>query len=1491
MQIIYNRQESLSSSLPGLNMLRLVFLFCLIFASFASSGQVIISLQSEWKYATEGTTPATGWNKQANFNETGWNSGSAPFGFGSTIAANSPTLKSREKPLEPPSETNKNYPVYYFRKKFQITNKEGLIGLKLTVKYDDAVVVYLKDKEFKSSNWKPNTATNEGAYYGNPTIGTAPGVLEVPIDPSDLVNGENLIAVSLHQGGSQSSDAYFDLQLEGISLTRYPYLQLPSHDQMTVRWYTNIPTTSTVRYSTSETMSNPIDSVVNTSNTLHSVTLAGLYSNKTYYYLVGYGTGSGFVALQNEPLLTQFKTLPPPWETTSSPMRFWLLGDSGASQGNNPRPFYVRDAYLKYLEGQGNPQVHSILFLGDNSHTQNLEGLQEALDTTFFRFYNRPYNDQPLKRYKQLLSHLPSWTVMGNHDYEPDLTKIVTIPRQTDIIKKLYHKQTAASFSTFAFPEKGEIGGEPTNNKKGYYSFDQGNIHFVVLNPYLIETDNTNDMWMDGIEIHSSKSISLDNELNSPIDDLPQVAWLIRDLIRNKKKWTVVTFHQPPFSTIGHFSEPYPPHSDVYDKDLKRVKEKLMPILEKPEYHVDLVLVSHSHAYQRAGMIRVTNNQTHQRTTDYEATGGLLGNGNLGRYPTTAPYIKKVNEQAYTYILSGSSGRGVLGNVTGLDGNTVHIDDGGYSDTDKNKVRPVDFTTPKLDNLTGNATTKFYHETGGSVQLLFQENRLDVTFIRENNAAPGYRIDDSFVVMKDVNLTTPKNITKGGDIVTLKASWIGDYHWYSSESPTTELATDERELTLGPYKTTTYYVRDGHGHLQDTFVVNVANPTNPPTNETLVASGSQWLVPLSGGFATKGVNLAQQCIEPNFFIPPAFENPHSTIIGLGHGDEASRISNNLIEKIAIVAERLWFRRSFILNSSASAYQNFKLTLTLDKNTASGKNGTTYNSVLQTILINGQAVSIQSTQSQDIGQGRVRVTYTLNNQGFNLGVNHILISFYLYPSNSYFIDPQKDPFTFDAQLVSTPNASLPPAATGQFRLTKTTLPTQTVCAGDSLSIAFSAVGNESNFNLVYQAELVTSTGTTVLAEATSSPISVKLPTNLTGGSYTVRIVTKSAFMDQIETSAIAVKVLPQATIIPAPATSIWKGQTVPVHLSFAGGGPWRYVLSDATTGISLEDTQTVAVKLPVGLHTLILNSVSNGCGVGNSTGSIQVEVKEPKLTVDKVEALKISPFKNTLCEGDSVSVAYSVIGPTANRTYSVELSDATGSFATPTLLSSGITSPLRIKLPPTLNEGSQYKLRLLVANPDVDFTRNASQNQIIRKVATASMATDKVSVLTNEEVNITLNFTGSAPWYYFLRYGADTLRGSVTQAILNRMVKLNETQTFALDSVRNACGYGTVSGSRTVTVSLLVSLDPLNSEVITVYPNPTSHRLLLKNEQGWNGKLRWTISDLSGKTLSNGQVQPTKSGSPELDIQWLPTGTYLLRIEVGERRGVWKFIKE
>jgi hypothetical protein len=129
--------------------------------------------------------------------------------------------------------------------------------------------------------------------------------------------------------------------------------------------------------------------------------------------------------------------------------------------------------------------------------------------------------------YQELFRALPVFPVSGNHEYKSE--------------------DAAPFLEAFALPENGGPEG-----RERWYSFDWGDVHFVAL----------------------------DTERMGPA----QALWLDADLAANRRPWTVVYGHRPPYSSGVHGS----------DATFRRL---FVPILEA--HRVPLVLTGHDHHYER----------------------------------------------------------------------------------------------------------------------------------------------------------------------------------------------------------------------------------------------------------------------------------------------------------------------------------------------------------------------------------------------------------------------------------------------------------------------------------------------------------------------------------------------------------------------------------------------------------------------------------------------------------------------------------------------------------------------------------------------------------------------------------------------------------------------------------------------------------------------------------------------------------------------------
>jgi len=219
------------------------------------------------------------------------------------------------------------------------------------------------------------------------------------------------------------------------AVTRGPYLQAGSYSSMVVRWRTDVPTDSRVRFGTNAA---DLKFVVDqpSPTTEHEVRLVGLWPGTQFFYSVGTTDG----ALAGGDTNHFFMTSPAPGTTKN--MRIWVMGDAGTLLAGQ---FAVRDAYSAFANGR---PTDAWLMLGDNAYYfgTDLEYQLAVFDV-----------------YTNLLRNTVTWSTLGNHD------TYSTEPNGQH-----------AYFDIFTFPTAGEAGGVASGTEH-YYSFDYGRVHLVCL--------------------------------------------------------------------------------------------------------------------------------------------------------------------------------------------------------------------------------------------------------------------------------------------------------------------------------------------------------------------------------------------------------------------------------------------------------------------------------------------------------------------------------------------------------------------------------------------------------------------------------------------------------------------------------------------------------------------------------------------------------------------------------------------------------------------------------------------------------------------------------------------------------------------------------------------------------------------------------------------------------------------------------------------------
>jgi len=383
------------------------------------------------------------------------------------------------------------------------------------------------------------------------------------------------------------------------TIVRGPYLQMITPTSVMIKWRTNVPTDSRVRYGKS--LNNLSDMVtINTITQDHQVTLTNLENNTKYFYSVGNST-YWFTSPDND---YHFYTWPAPG--TEKKTRVWVIGDFGK---NNTGQNLVKRAYKNYVKDQ---KTDLWIWLGDNAY-------QDGTD--------QEYQEKVFDVYEQL-TYMPFLATPGNHDYN----SICPIP-----CNQSPTQHTGTYYNIIEAPKNGELGGVPSGTEL-YYSFDYNNIHFVSLNSELGATFNGSYDW---IGITSSN-----NANNSPM-----MQWLKSDLADARARnvdWVIVYFHQPPYSKGSHDSDA------PFELFMRAMRRNYLPVLE--QYNVDLVINGHSHVYERSFLL---NGFYADNSSNFN--NSFKVDGRSGKLILDEPYVKlDTNSKGTVYVVVGNSGSSTI---------------------------------------------------------------------------------------------------------------------------------------------------------------------------------------------------------------------------------------------------------------------------------------------------------------------------------------------------------------------------------------------------------------------------------------------------------------------------------------------------------------------------------------------------------------------------------------------------------------------------------------------------------------------------------------------------------------------------------------------------------------------------------------------------------------------------------------------------------------
>ena len=159
-----------------------------------------------WKYFdARAPQQASDW-RDLDFDDSEWMEGAAPLGYGDD---------GEVTELDPGEEGAKRL-TFYFRRRFDYSPVElgiSLPTLGLRLRRDDGAVIYLNGQEILRSNMPDGEIGEQTLAVSAAANKDEKQFLEFTLDSANLIEGENVLAVEVHQVKTTSSDVSFDLEL------------------------------------------------------------------------------------------------------------------------------------------------------------------------------------------------------------------------------------------------------------------------------------------------------------------------------------------------------------------------------------------------------------------------------------------------------------------------------------------------------------------------------------------------------------------------------------------------------------------------------------------------------------------------------------------------------------------------------------------------------------------------------------------------------------------------------------------------------------------------------------------------------------------------------------------------------------------------------------------------------------------------------------------------------------------------------------------------------------------------------------------------------------------------------------------------------------------------------------------------------------------------------------------------------------------------------
>ncbi|GAB4047756.1 Ig-like domain-containing protein [Spirosoma litoris] len=372
--------------------------------------------------------------------------------------------------------------------------------------------------------------------------------------------------------------------------------------------------------------------------------------------------------------------------------------------------------------------------------------------------------------------------------------------------------------------------------------------------------------------------------------------------------------------------------------------------------------------------------------------------------------------------------------------------------------------------------------------------------------------------------------------------------------------------------------------------------------------------------------------------------------------------------------------------------------------------------------------------------------------------------------------------------------------------------------------------------------------------------------------------------------VFVQALPTMSIVGSTTTNV--GVEVPLKLSFTGIGPYTYKLSNGLVGAALKDT-TILV-LPTQTTVYKVTEVSNKCGTGLPANGSSATVT---VLVPAIQTLALTSA--TVCAGASLTTSFSTSGNfNSGNVFKLQLAkvetDTTKIVYVDMPNSLAVNGQISGSVPTNTAAGS-YWVRVVATNPKIPINGKNSPTLLTIRALPAATLTGNQTIYEGQPSSLTVLFSGEAPFAIAYRDSTSSSLGAIQSLTATTSpyvfaITPKKTTYYYLTSVSNGCGMGSLT-NRVVIVSVNPVLgveEQSLANAVEVYPVPATTNVTVRiNGLSAAQTAVMELTDLTGHTTNR---QETRQATSSLALDQHPAGTYILNIQVGDRRVSRRIVK-